>query len=62
MLLGLTIIIIYLIAAAHEEINRKYWDYKGFFGWLSDEMVKERLRQEMEKEMEKSKKMVKIGK
>lgn len=48
-MVGLAIILIYLIAAVYQEINRKYWDYKGFFGWLYSEMVNDWFEQEQEK-------------
>lgn len=42
-MVGLAIILIYFIVAVYQEINRKYWDYKGFFGWLISEMISEGL-------------------
>lgn len=50
MITALFIIVVWIIAIIHEQLDINFWNGRGFFGWLSDKLLIESLRAEAEKE------------
>lgn len=49
MITALFIIVVWIIAIIHEQLDINFWNGRGFFGWLSDKMLMEYLKAEAEK-------------
>lgn len=48
MITALFIIVVWIIAIVHEQLDIHFWNGRGFFGWLSDKIFMEYLRAEAE--------------
>lgn len=41
---------VWIVTAIYQEIDCRFWNRRGFFGWLSDKMLMEYLKAEAEKD------------